>query len=443
MADIERLMVVGSGGREFALLEETQRVGVPRVYSTRGGEAVNIGIEGVINTGIGDKDVKVIGAYASLEEIELVVIGPEAPLIAGLADELRNRGIPTYGPGADGAKFEDDKRVTHDFVERHGLPNPGNSETFKADQREEAKDLIRQLGPENVYTKRVGQEGGKGAVGYDEKELMKALAEVDEVADKGEGLLIQGKLTGPEYSAMYMMDGRGGVVATALSRDHKALYDGGHGPNTGGMGAFAPLTMEQASLKRRQEIERLGLRISDGLREEGIDFRGTLYAGLMAETNDPEAALKILEFNVRFGDPEMQALLHSLGGYAIDYMLEVAHGNTALDMSRLYLDADKEPVTVTVCQAAPGYSEPGKKPVAGLPIHLPDSLPDGVSVQFAGAKMVDGKPVSSGGRVLYVTSTAPTLKEARDTVYASIGRDNNGVYLGDDEQVIRTDIGLN
>ena len=183
MTDIERLLVVGGGGREFALLGEGLRSGISKVYSTRGEDAINIGIEDVINTGLGDKNVEAIGSFAAQEEIDLVVIGPEAPLIAGVADILRNKGIPTYGPGADGAVFEDDKCVTHRFAENYGLPNPDNSETFTPDQREDAKDLIRTLGPDNIITKRVGQEGGKGSVGYEADELEAAFNEVDAVAD--------------------------------------------------------------------------------------------------------------------------------------------------------------------------------------------------------------------------------------------------------------------
>jgi phosphoribosylamine--glycine ligase len=441
VSEVEKLLVVGSGGREFSLLEEALRASVKHVYSTRGEDAVNLGIEGVINTGLGDKDIAGIGAFASQEEIDLVVVGPEAPLIAGVADVLRDNGAAVYGPGANGAKFEDDKRETHDFIERHNLPNPDNSRTFGPSERDAAKDFIRSLGPDKVYTKRVGQEGGKGAVGYGEDELDAALQEVDIVADKGEGLLVQGRLLGPEYSGTFMLDGQGNVVSTALARDHKSLFNGGQGPNTGGMGAFAPLTREQATIGRRQEIERIGLQIAGGLVEDGIGFQGTLYAGLMAETSDPNSPLRILEFNVRFGDPETQVLLRSLGGRAIQYMLEAAHGAGEMDMSRLYLSADEEPVTLTVCLASPGYSQESKKVLTGLPVHVPDNLPEDISVQFAGAKMVDGQIVSSGGRVLYVTKTAINIEEARG-VYNYIGREKDGVYIGDDQQLIRSDIGL-
>lgn len=180
---------------------------------------------------------------------------------------------------------------------------------------------------------------------------------------------------------------------------------------------------------------------AEGLVKEGINYRGTLYAGLMAETQEPDSALRLIELNVRFGDPEMQVLLQSLGGMALDYMYSAARGSGEQNMDRLFLLADYQPVSLTVCLASPGYAQEGEKLKTGLPIHVPENLPDNISIQYAGAKMVDGAPVSSGGRVLYVTITADSLQEARK-VYDYIGRENNGVYIGDDKQIYRTDIGL-
>jgi phosphoribosylamine-glycine ligase len=282
-------------------------------------------------------------------------------------------------------------------------------------------------------------EGGKGAKPYTRDELVKALTEVDDVADKGDDLIIQGRLTGPEYSLILMLDGNGGAVATTLSRDHKALLDGGEGPNTGGMGSFAPLNLAQASLSRRREMERIGLQIVDGLVEEAIDYKGAVYAGLMAETQDPQSALKLLEINVRLGDPETQVILQSLGGKAIEYMYACARGQCDSDMGRLYLDASRNLVSLTVCLASPGYPE--GPVVTGLRIHVPQELPDDISIQFAGAKIINDNPVSNGGRVAYITKTAKNIHDAR-RVYDYIGLENSGLAIGNDEQVTRSDIGL-
>lgn len=438
MSELEKVLIVGDGGREYALIAEAIGSGVSTVYSTREEDSINIGIESVQNMGLGG-DIAAIVDFAVQKKVDLVVVGPEKPLVNGLGDMLRQKGVAVFGPNADGARFEADKTVTHAFVERHGLPNPDNSQTFTPNQAGAAKDLIRQLGPDKIYTKRVGLEGGKGAAGYGPDDLGAALAEVDAVAKKGEKLLIQGRLLGPEYSVMFMLDGTGKAVALPLSRDHKSLYNGGQGPNTGGMGAFAPLGIEQAGLKRRQEIERIGLRLAEGLVRDGIDYRGVIYLGLMAETPDPDSALRILETNVRFGDPETQILLQSLHHKALDYMYAAAQGAGEMDMSRLYLEAGKEPVSLTVCLASPGYATGDV--VTGLPIHIPKDLPQDVSIQFAGAKMIGGVPTSTSGRVAYITKTAPSIAEAR-TVYDYIGRANGGLYIGDDQQVTRTDIGL-
>jgi phosphoribosylamine--glycine ligase len=441
VADVESLLIVGSGGREFTLIEEALRSGVKNVYSTRGQDAVNYGIENVINIGLGE-DIEKIGSFAADEQIDLVLVGPEAPLVKGLGNTLRAKGIFTFGPNKDGAQFEANKAYTHDFNKRKGLPNPDNSETFSPAQSKAAKELIRKYGPDKIYTKRVGLEGGKGAVGYGDDELQKAYEEVDAVAGKNEELLIQGRLFGPEFSAIFMLDGKGNAVATALSRDHKSLYDGGLGPNTGGLGAFSPVSARDAGHMRRDEIEDIGHMIANGLVEDGIDYRGVVYAGLMAETTDVFSKLKVLEYNVRFGDPETQVILQSLGGMAIDYIYAAARGSLQTDMSRLQLGMIDSPVSLTVCLASPGYGHGGDiKVTTGLPVHVPKDLPDDVSIQYAGAKMVNGNPVSSGGRVVYVTKTAATLDQAR-TVYDYIGRENGGIYLGDDQQVIRTDIGL-
>jgi phosphoribosylamine--glycine ligase len=440
MTEVNKLLVVGSGGREFALMEEALRAGVQDVFSTRRENAVNYGIEGVLNTGLGEKDFDAIGKFAVENKVQLVVVGPEAPLIAGIGDALRQGGITVFGPDTSGAAFEKDKTITHEFVERHGLPNPDDSETYTPDQRDSAILHILSKGSDKIVTKRVGQESGKGAKKYTENELEAALREVYEVAAKGESLLIQSRLYGPEYSATFILDGGGNAVATSLSRDHKALYDGGLGPNTGGLGAFAPLTNGQALYPRRNEIENIGLKIANGLLEDGLNYRGAICVGLMAETDDPTSALRILEFNVRFGDPETQVILPSLGGTAIDLMHDSALGVIESDMSRLYDRAGANLVTLTVCLATPGYSLEGAELVTNLPVHVPQ-LPDDISIQFAGAKRQGENIVSSGGRVVYITKTGTSIEDAR-TVYDYIGRDKGGVYIGDDQQVYRTDIGL-
>jgi phosphoribosylamine--glycine ligase len=176
MSEVGNLLVVGGGGREFALIQEALRSGVQNVYSTRGEDAVDIGIEGVHNTGIGE-DPHDIGSWSRLEEMDLVVVGPEKPLVNGIGEIVRAKGVPVYGPNSDGARFEDDKGETHDFVIRHGLPNPDNSATYNPDQSDAAKNHIRELGPDKIVTKRVGQEGGKGSTKYTKDQLADALAE--------------------------------------------------------------------------------------------------------------------------------------------------------------------------------------------------------------------------------------------------------------------------
>lgn len=438
MAGLKSMLVVGGGGREVALMREGLEAGV-KTFSTRSEEAVNFGIEDVINTGLGDKDIEGIASWAAQEKIGLVAIGPEAPLIDGLADRLRSKKVPTFGPGADGAKFEAHKGYTHRLVEKtEGLHNPPNSATFTPDQREDAKQLVRDLDNE-AYTKRVGQEGGKGAKKHDSED--EAFAEIDAVADKGEDLVIQGHLGGPEYSGTFILDGVGGLVATSLSRDHKSLFAGGIGPNTGGMGAYAPLTLEHASMQRRDHIAEMAQVTAQALRAEGIDYRGVLYAGLMAADKSPDSQLYVLEWNVRFGDPETQVILPSMGGLAIAYMEAAAHGEIGeVYLDNLYMSPENEDVSLTVCLASPGYAEEGKKPTIGLPIHVPKILPDDVTLEFAGAEMRDGVPTSTGGRVVYVTKKAESLAKARK-VYDVIGRENGGIYIGDDQQVIREDIG--
>lgn len=435
MAEIEKFFVVGGGGRETEIMREAIAEGVPNVYSTRSEDAVNIGLEGVINTGLGEKDIEGITSWARQEGIDLVAIGPEAPLVNGLADSLRASGVPAFGPGADGAIFEADKTVTHRLAIEEGLNNPPNSETFSPEEADAAKAHIREVGVEDVFTKRVGLEGGKGARHWDSEE--EAFAEVDAVAAKGEDLLIQGRLLGPEYSGMFMLDGRSNAVALPLSRDHKSLYDGGQGPNTGGMGAYAPLSYRQASFNQRFQMGVMGQTFAEAMAKEGIDYRGIAYLAFMAMSDDPTSQLCLIEINVRFGDPEAQVVIPTLRPHMIELMAGAAHGSLDHDMNRLYDTPDNLPVVTSVCLASPGYAQDDAELITGLPITVPKDLPDEVFVHFAGAKMVDGKPVSTGGRVAYVTQ----LGGAPGEVYNYIGRENGGVYLGDDQQVIRTDIG--
>jgi phosphoribosylamine--glycine ligase len=400
-----KILVVGSGGREHALAWRLAKGG-HEIVAAPG----NPGIAEVarcVNIGVGDLDG--LCDLAVAEQVALVVVGPEAPLVAGLADKLRARGVPTFGPGADGARLEGSKAFSKQFFARHGIPTA----PFRVCATiTEAEDAIHALGGK-VVVKADGLAAGKGVVvaadAAEAREAARDMLEARRFGAAGATVIVEQRIAGREVSVLALTDGKTLEVLPAVE-DHKTIFDGDRGPNTGGMGTVSPAWATDAILARiRSEILEPTLR---GLRADAIDYRGVLFAGVMVE---PTGAPYLLEYNCRFGDPEVQPIMARMRGDLGAVLLGAARGE--MPVGALAWDAR---VAVCVVVASAGY--PGA-PRTGDPIEGLGAIDGDVTVFHAGtARGVDGRLVSAGGRVLGVTALGISVDQARAKAYAAVDR---------------------
>jgi phosphoribosylamine--glycine ligase len=402
------LLIVGGGGREHALVRALAASPArPRVICAPG----NAGIaEDAVCFPVGAEDVGGLVALARREAVDFVVVGPEVPLALGLVDALGAAGIPSYGPGADGARLEASKIYTKEFLLKYGIPTApaaifGDAEAACAWVRSKSAPIV---------VKADGLAAGKGVVVAqtvaEAEEAVRALIRLRPPAPAAPGpnrILIEECLRGEETSILVVVSGRNYVVLPT-AQDHKRAGEDDTGPNTGGMGACSPAAVVTPALLDR--IEREIVRPSvEGIADEGIDFRGTLFVGIMLT----EAGPKVLEYNTRFGDPETQAVLPRL---ATD-LLELLWAAAQRRLAGVILEVRPEPA-ICVVVAARGY--PGSYP-KGDRIRLParGEHPPGTIVLHAGtARNRAGELVTNGGRVLGVVAMGPTLGEAAKRAYS-------------------------
>lgn len=397
-----RILIVGSGGREHALAWRLGREG-HELCAAPG----NPGIAQVAEcaaVAVDDLDGQV--ALAKGRGVDLVVVGPEAPLVAGLADRLRAEGVLVFGPGQAGAQLEGSKVFSKQFFARHGIRTAGFRVVRDAAEVEAA---IAALGGELVV-KVDGLAAGKGVVVCGSAEEVRAAAAEmlgGRFGAAGAQLVLEQKLAGREVSVLALTDGAGRLEILAPAEDHKTIFDGDRGPNTGGMGTVSPAWIGEATLARvRREI--LEPTVA-GLIAEGIDYRGVLYAGLMI---DEAGAPWLLEYNCRFGDPETQPVMARLEGELGAVLAGAARGEMPQGALRWNPRA-----AVCVVVAAPGYPE--KARTGDVITGAEGPWPDGVMVFHAGTARRHGQLVSSGGRVLGVTALGGTVEEARRAAYAA------------------------
>jgi len=398
-----RILVVGGGGREHAMCWRlAQNPAVDRLYAAPG----NAGIAELATlVPVSAADVPGLVEFAEREAIDLTVVGPEAPLVAGLADEMQARGMPVFGPTRDAARIEGSKAWARWLCERHAIPAP-KSRAFE--QVGLAFEYLDALEPPYVV-KADGIAAGKGVTVTDD--LGEAREAVEDClvrkvfGDAGSTVLIEEYLEGFEVSAMALTDGRT-VLPLALVQDYKRALDGNRGPNTGGMGAFSPVPAVDSASEPRI-VETVLRRAARALEAEGVPYRGVLFAGLMVTDEGP----KVLEFNCRFGDPETQALLPRLASNFGELLLACVEGN--LSHHKLVW---AEEATVAVVLASGGYPDRFEtgKPIAGVE---DAAAGEGVHVFHAGTVARDGRVLTAGGRVLTVTAMAPDLEEARRRAY--------------------------
>lgn len=398
------ILVLGSGGREHAIawsLAKSPKVEKLFVAPGNGGTASiaqNV-------SGLNAEDGAAILGFAQENGIDLVVVGPEAPLVAGVADVLRASGVPVFGPDAQGAQLEGSKTFCKEFMARNGLPTAKYLSTANAD---EAHAYIEETGAP-IVVKADGLAAGKGVVVAQSAD--EAHAAVDSCfagafGEAGNTVVIEECLTGPECSMLAFVSA-GKAYCMAPSQDHKRAYDGDEGPNTGGMGAYSPVpivTDEELTTMRRVMADAAAATA----REFAHDYRGVLYGGFMLTPDGP----KLLEYNVRFGDPETQVVLPRLQSDLAEVMLAVAEGRPDdIDLSW------SEKWAITVVLASEGYPRAYEKGKAITGIEEANALPD-VTVFHAGTALAEsGELVTAGGRVLNVTAMGATFQSARDLAY--------------------------
>ncbi|MFO0581754.1 MAG: phosphoribosylamine--glycine ligase [Anaeromyxobacter sp.] len=403
-----RVLVVGSGGREHALAWKISRSPLVRELFAAPG---NPGIAKVATrVPIPADDVERLAAFARDERIDLVVVGPEGPLVLGLADRVSKLGIPVFGPGAGAAEIEGSKAFAKDVMRAAGIPT-ADYEAF--DAPEPALAWARARGG-RVVVKADGLAAGKGVVVCgsvaEAEEALRTIL-VDRVhGGAGARVVVEERLTGPEASCIGFTDGER-VRMLPAAQDHKRIFDGDQGPNTGGMGAFSPTPEVSAELLATVERDVLVPAVRE-LARRGKPFRGALYAGLMLTPAGP----RVLEFNARLGDPETQPLMMRLAGDVVPVLLAAARG----DLSGVALEVDRRAAAGLVL-AAEHYPA---KPAAGDVIEGADGPfePD-VQVFHAGTALdAQGRLVTAGGRVLTVCALGEGVADAAARAYTAAAR---------------------
>jgi phosphoribosylamine---glycine ligase len=415
-----KLLVIGNGAREHALtwkIKQSPRV--KEIYAVPG----NAGTASFAhNINLSSTDIPSIVKKAVELRIDLVVVGPEAPLAAGLVDKLQAEGIAVFGPTQAAAQLESSKIFSRELMQKHGIPCAAGSHFTDYNK---AKDYLESCSIP-VVVKADGLAAGKGVIiATSKEEAVKALDSIMQTREfgaAGDKVIIEECLYGKEVSLLAFTDGETAIPMVPAC-DYKRVFDDDKGPNTGGMGSYSPPGFFGVDLTQ-QILSTVIQPTIDAMRKNGTPYKGVLYTGLIMTTKGP----MVLEYNARFGDPETQAILPRLKTDIVDIMLAVVKGN----LKTMDIQWSSDPC-VGVVMASGGY--PGKYQI-GLPITVSDKIDKDISVFYAGAKMLDdGQIVTDGGRVLTVTATGKTMKEAREKVYRNI------VHINFKDSHYRKDIG--
>lgn len=404
-----KVLVIGKGGREHALVWKlAQSPRVERVFCAPGNAGT--GVDG-INVAIEPEETDKIIRLARKEEIGLIVIGPEVPLAAGLTDTLQKAGLRVFGPSKSAAELESSKVFAKELMRHADIPT---AEFRCFDHPDPARRYIESR-DYPVVVKADGLAGGKGAIVCSNTSEAKAAIDLIMVKETfgsaGRRVVVEKRLDGYEISVLALVSNRG-ILTLPLTQDHKAAYDNDQGPNTGGMGAYSPagtVTPEQLA-----DIEKtIIVPTVHAMRRSRRVFKGVLFAGIMMTSQGP----RVLEYNVRFGDPETQVILMRLKSDLLDLLEAVVDGNLEeFDLSKLEWDARP---AVTVVLAANNYPAGGSKGKLITGLETVAQMPD-VKVFHAGTKLIENRVVTDGGRILNVTALGENIAQARENAYAAI-----------------------
>jgi phosphoribosylamine--glycine ligase len=401
-----KVLVIGSGGREHALAWALSASSlVDALYAAPGNAGIAQEAQCV---DIGADDIDAVCAFARDNAIDLVVIGPEGPLVAGLADRLEGDGIAAFGPSAAAARLEGSKGFTKDICAKYSIPTAAYGRFTDIGP---ARDYLKKVGAP-IVVKADGLAAGKGVImaetTADAEAAIDDMLEGNRFGAAGAEVVIEQWLGGEEASFFALVDG---VTALPLAsaQDHKRVGDGDSGPNTGGMGAYSPAPMVTEAMAGRIMDEVIEPTVR-AMKDAGCPYKGVLYAGLMIEDGTP----RLLEYNVRFGDPECQVLAMRLRSDLLPALLAARDGGLKHFDLRWYDEA-----ALTVVMAAKGYPGAYEKGTEIRGIEAADAM-EGVKVFHAGTAAADGKLLAVGGRVLNVTALAPTINEAQTKAYAAV-----------------------
>lgn len=413
-----KILVVGSGAREHAICWKLKQSSlVTKIYCAPG----NAGISKIAEcVDIKAESLNELTNFAVINNIDLSVIGPEGPLVSGLADKLKENNIKVFGPCKKGALLEGSKSYSKDFMKKYNVPSA------KYQVYTEIKKAKEELKNFNIpiVVKADGLAAGKGVIICQTKkeaeEAIDSIMKEKQFGDAGNTIVIEEFLEGTEASLLCFVDGKS-IIPMESARDYKKAYNDDKGLNTGGMGCFSPNSIYTDELKSFINRNILSKTLF-GLKNENIDFKGVLFIGLMVNNN----VAKVLEYNTRFGDPETEVILPRLESDLVEVMLKCIDGN----LSEKDLQWKKEKC-VTVVLASGGYPESYEK---GKEITGLNDVDDDVIVFHGGTKLFEGKVFTDGGRVLAVTAMGETLEVAREKIYKNISK------IHFDNMELRTDI---
>ena len=405
-----KVLVIGSGGREHALC---WALAASPLTDTLYGAPGNPGIANHATcVDIAVDDIPAIRAFVKSEGIDFVVVGPEVPLVAGLVDELTLDGVKAFGPTALAATLEGSKGFTKDICTKYNIPTAAYG---RFSDVEKAHAYLKQVGAP-IVVKADGLAAGKGVIMAETMDQAEAavsdILEGNRFGDAGAEVVIEEWMDGEEASFFALVDGET-ALPLASAQDHKRVGDGDTGPNTGGMGAYSPAPVVTDAMATRI-MDEIIMPTVRAMKEEGCPYKGVLYAGLMIDDQGP----KLIEYNARFGDPECQALMVRLRSDILPALIASSDGQLKNVDLRWVDDA-----AMTVVMAAKGYPGDYDKGTEIKGIEDAEAI-DGVTVFHAGTKADDGRILATGGRVLNITATAPTIGEAQTKAYQAVDKIN-------------------